>query len=173
MTPGAPSSLFEALPSGASQAYRNLREPPSENALKCRAYIDSLWNQFRPYADIHFSQDFAVHTHQRFWEMYLAVALLDAGHTIIAPKPGPDFGLTLAGRRIWVEAVAATPGAPGKPDSVPQLEPQEGKITSGYVPQDKIVLRCTSAIAAKFPTQFLKHVELGIIGADDCYVIAV
>jgi hypothetical protein len=173
MVPRVASTLFEVLPSGASRAYKNLRDPPSENAAKCRAYCDSLWDRFRPYADAHFPQDFAVHTHQRFWEMYLSATLLDAGHMIIAPKPGPDFGLMQYGRRIWIEAVAATPGALGKPDSVPQLEPQEGKMTSGYVPQDKIVLRCTSAIAAKFPTQYKKHLELGLIHPDDCYVIAV
>jgi hypothetical protein len=166
-------NLFDTLPAAASNGYKNLRLPPSDNAAKCRTYIDSLWKRFRPYADPHFPQDFAVHTHQRFWEMYVGVSLLDTGHAVVAPKPGPDFGVTLAGRRIWIEAVAATPGEPGKPDSVAQIEPQDGRITSGYVPQDGIVLRCTSAIAAKFPAQFQRHLELGIISPDDCYVIAV
>lgn len=168
MTLAATSSLFEGLPIGASRAYANLRDPPSENAAKCRTYCDSLWDRFRPSADSHFPQDFAVHTHQRFWEMYLGATLLDAGHTIVAPKPGPDFGLVQFGRKIWIEAVAATRGALGLPDSVPQLEAK-----SGYVPQDKIVLRCTSAIAAKFPAQYHKHLDLGLIQPDDCYVIAV
>ncbi len=173
MSASVSTILFDTLPAGATNAYKNLRQPPSANAAKCRAYIDSLWELFRPYADSHFPQDFAVHTHQRFWEMYVGVSLLDAGHAVISPKPGPDFGVMLAGRRIWIEAVAATPGEPGKPDSVLQIEPQEGQITSGYVPQDRIVLRCTSAISAKFPAQFQRHLERGIISPDDCYVIAV
>ena len=172
MTPRTPPKLFERRSSDATQAYRNLRDPPSEKAANCRTWVDSLWNQFHPYADEHFIQEFSLHTHQRFWEMYVAVTLLDAGHAIDAPKPGPDFSLTLAGRKIWVEAVAPTPGEPGKPDSVPQLEPQQGEITSGYFPQDRIVLRCASAIAEKLKAQ-QEYMGCGIISPDDCYIIAV
>lgn len=42
-----------------------------------------------------------------------------------------------------------------------------------YVPQDKIVLRCTSAISAKFPTQYQRHVHMGVVGSEDCYIVAV
>jgi type I restriction enzyme S subunit len=105
--------------------------------------------------------------------MYVGVTLLEAGHTICAPKPGPDFELTLDGRRLWIEAVAATPGEPGRPDSIPPLDLRLGMARAEYVPHDKIVLRCTSAISAKFPTQYRQHVEKGVIGPEDCYVIAV
>jgi hypothetical protein len=168
-----PPSLFSELHAGASPSYRGLHEPQNDTSARCRGYMDSLWDQFRPYADHHFVQDFASHTHQRFWEMYVGVTLLEAGHAIHAPKPGPDFGLTLSGRRTWIEAVAATRGAPGKPDSIPQRDFQEGMVRVGYVPQDKIVLRCTSAISAKFPTQYRRHVEMGIVRPEDCYIVAV
>jgi type I restriction enzyme S subunit len=104
--------------------------------------------------------------------MYVGITLLEAGHAIHAPKPGPDFGLTLGSRRIWIEAVAATPGELGRPDSIPPLEIRAGMVRAEYVPQDKIVLRCTSAIAAKFPAQYRRHVERGIVGLEDSYVIA-
>jgi hypothetical protein len=173
MSRSSRSSLFESLPSNGGSGYRNLRDPPSENALICREYCDYLWSRFFPYADQGFAEDFPVHLHQRFWEMYLGVTLLDAGHSIVAPKPGPDFGLTLGGRRIWIEAVTATPGEIGRPDSVPRFEPNETGISSGYVPQDQIILRCTTAISAKFPKQYWQHVTKGIVGEHDCYVIAV
>jgi len=166
-------NLFGTLPSAAASSYRNLRDPPSEKARICRDYCDYLWSRFYQYADEGFQQDFPIQPHQRFWEMYLGVTLLDAGHTIVAPKPGPDFGLVLGGRRIWIEAVTATPGDAGKPDSVPRLELNEAGITSGYVPQDQITLRCTAAIAAKFPKQYRQHVAMGVIGENDCYIVAV
>lgn len=166
-------SLFSTLPRGPSPSYKGLYEPRNDTAAQCRDYVEALWDQFRPYADSHFVQDFASHTHQRFWEMYVGVTLLEAGYEIHAPKPGPDFGLTLDGRRIWIEAVAATPGEPGRPDSIPPLDLRVGMARAEYVPQDKIVLRCTSAIRAKFPTQYQRHVQMGIVGPEDCYIVAV
>jgi hypothetical protein len=75
----------------------------------------------------------------------LGVTLLDAGHSIVAPKPGPDFGLILGGQRIWIEAVTATPGDAGKPDSVPRFEPNETGISSGYVPYRGSIAKSTGA----------------------------
>lgn len=167
------TSLFSTLPPRASPSYKGLHESRHDNAAQCRGYVESLWDRFRAYADEHFVQDFASHTHQRFWEMYVGVTLLEAGHAIHAPKPGPDFGFRLDGRQIWLEAVAATPGEPGRPDSIPPLDLRVGMARAEYVPQDKIVLRCTSAISAKFPTQYRRHVEAGIVGPEDCYVVAV
>ncbi len=164
------SSLFAALPSAATSAYCHLRAPLSDEATHCRRYCETLWAVFHPYAD--FVQDFPIHTHQHFWEMYVANVLLAGGHTLIAPKPGPDFGIELNGQRIWIEAVAATAGDPGKPDSVLEPKPGPDGIISGYVPQDAIVLRCTTAIHAKFPTQYVKHLQKRLIAADDAYVIS-
>jgi hypothetical protein len=173
MSAQQPPRLFDALPADATPAYRNLKTPPSQHAARCREYCDALWAAFYPYADVDFVQDFPVHTHARFWEMYLGNALLDAGHhQLIAPKPGPDSGIELNGQRVWIEAVAATPGDAGKPDSVAPLVPGPDGFISGYVPQDQIVLRCSTAIHAKFPTQYDKHLKKGLIAPQDAYVIA-
>src|ERR1700726_3201113 len=72
MSSTSPPRLFDELPATASPGYRNLRDPPSENAQLCRTYCESLWDRFWPYADAGFVQDFPVHLHQRFWEMYLS-----------------------------------------------------------------------------------------------------
>jgi hypothetical protein len=45
-----------------------------------------------------------------------------------------------------------------------------GQLNS--VPHEQIILRCASALVAKFPTQYQRHREAGIISADDCYVVA-
>jgi hypothetical protein len=144
----APHNLYESLPTAAVSGYRSLRDPPSENARVCRDYCGYLWGRFYPYADEGFVQDFPVHLHQRFWEMYLSVTLLDAGHSIVAPKPGPDFGLILAGQRIWIEAVTATPGDAGKPDSVPRFEPNE----TGFHPAMSRRIR-SSCVAPRLPAR--------------------
>jgi hypothetical protein len=75
--------------------------------------------------------------------------------------------------KIWIEAVAATPGEEGRPDSVPRYEPVRGEVVVRTVPQEQIVLRCTTAISSKFPHQYQRHVELGIIAPDDCYIVAI
>lgn len=168
------SDLFEQLPDGADLTYINLRAASTDNARLCRDFCQRLWARFERYADDGFVQDFPVHVHQRFWEMYLTVAMLDAGYAVTAAKPGPDICVRHRGQRVWIEAVAATAGDPSHPDSVPAYEPpREGEIISGFVPQDQIVLRCTAAIAQKYPLQFRKHVEAGIIGPEDRYVVAV
>ncbi len=46
-------------------------------------------------------------------------AIMDCGYEIVAPKPGPDFGIMVDGHRVWIEAVTATAGAEENPEQVP------------------------------------------------------
>jgi len=62
-----------------------------------------------PYADDHFLGELPHRFHARYWEMYLTVTVMDCGYDIAAPKLGPDFGVVVNQRRIWFEAVTATP----------------------------------------------------------------
>ena len=160
-------------------------EARSENIRRCRDYCEQLWSLFYPYADAEFKTEFPVRLHQRFWEMYLTVTLLDAGHEVCAPKPGPDIGIKHQGKRIWIEAVATTPGEPGKPDSVPQTNPKtDERFKVSKPPQEQIVLRLTTAISGKFSlcserqnnkhkSQYQRHLEDKIISPEDCYIVAV
>ena len=43
------------------------------------SFVEQLWGRFYPLADPHFREDARTHFLQRFWEMYLAVALLEHG----------------------------------------------------------------------------------------------
>ena len=84
------------------------------------------------------------------------------------PAGGPDVLIEHAGRRIWVEAVSATDGEAGKPDSVTQ--PELGKAST--VPDEKIILRYRSAIGAKH-VKHADYLSSGIVSPDDPYIIAV
>jgi type I restriction enzyme S subunit len=107
--------------------------------------------------------------------MYLTCALLQHAkqqdYADSCPKSstgGPDVLIEHAGRRIWIEAVTATDGEAGKPDSI--TPPELGKAST--VPDDKIILRYRSAIRAKH----IKHADYlsnGIVSPVDPYIIAV
>jgi hypothetical protein len=86
-----------------------------------------------------------------------------------AGQHGPDFGVDYQGRTIWIEATVPSPeGIPAdwlKP-------PHKGEIRVKTKPDQPRVLRCTSAIDAK-QKKFAEYLAKGIIGANDCAVIAV
>jgi type I restriction enzyme S subunit len=92
------------------------------------------------------------------------------GSTKSTGQEGPDFRVEHAGRTIWIEAVVASPkGIPAD-----YLEPAVlgSEIKVKMKPNDERVLRCTSVIADK-QIKLGKYRDEGIIGADDCTVIAV
>ena len=74
------------------------------------------------------------------------------------PKPGPDIVLERDGRRVWVEAVVATNGIPGRPDSIVEPNPD----ASGRIPEEKLVLRYANAISEKY-RKYRGYLREGII----------
>ena len=100
--------------------------------------------------------------------MYLTCLLLDSGGDVVCPKPGPDVLLTGPSFRTWIEAVAAGPGDPDKPDSVTD---QPCGVAFVY-PEGQVLLRYRSAIEAK-RRKFRHYVDKGIVGGSDRRVIAV
>ena len=83
---------------------------------------------------------------------------------------GPDFRVEHAGRTIWIEAVV--PGPHGIPADYLKSPVSGGEIRVKTKPNDERVLRCTSAIADK-RLKFDEYRAKGIVGANDCAVIAV
>jgi hypothetical protein len=145
--------------------YRNTRDHP--RGAQYKQYVEELWSRFNPLADPHFREDARNHFVQRFWEMYLAVTLLENGfHLQRYGNEGPEFYASLDKRRIWFEAIA--PGAGTGPDHVPELVPG----TAGYIPTEKILLRFTHALAEK-RSRFETALAKGIISAEDSYVLAI
>jgi hypothetical protein len=89
--------------------YLNIQRLPF--VLPAKQYVERLWRTYAPYADRHFREDARRHFHQRYWEMYLAVTLMDAGFSLIKQADeGPEFSIEIEGRRVWVEAIAPDGG---------------------------------------------------------------
>lgn len=173
-------TLFAAAPAHACPAYTNLRNATDGPGLAARLHCDDLWATYQPHADAAFTSEFPLHLHDRWFEMYLTVALLRAGHNVSCPKQkegGPDILVTMAtGARIWIEATCASPGEPGHPDSVPK--PHYADIGAGEkpvatrTPTEQMVLRIRSALAAK-EIAYRNYLQAGIVAATDVLVIAV
>jgi hypothetical protein len=154
------------------RSYVNLRDIQNEWTDPAREFIESLWNRFRGFADPHFLTEVRRDFHARFWEMYLTCALQEyaaqRGAVISCPKPGPDILLEHNGDRVWVEAVVATNGIPGRPDTVVEPNPDG----SGKIPEEKLVLRYTNAISEKY-RKYRGYLRAGIIHKNDAFVIAI
>ena len=107
--------------------------------------------------------------------MYLTTYLMGEGYEVCCPKPGPDVGIECENRRIWFEATSPTRGADDAPDKVPA----QRVVTLGDepvvqdVPNEKLVLRYLNSISTKYREQFASWQQLGIVGAEDAFVIAI
>jgi hypothetical protein len=147
------------------RAYVNLRDMQEEWIVAARAFVESLWDRFRGFADPHFRTEVRRDFHARFWEMYLTCALQERaaqrGAVLSYPKPGPDILVEHEGNRVWVEAVLATNGTTGHPDTVVESNPDG----SGKIPEEKLVLRYTNAIAEKY-RKYCGDLRDGIICSD-------
>ncbi len=143
---------------------------------KAKCFAERLWAVYQPHADLNFLTEIRSDFSARFWEMYLTCALLEKGaergYTVSCPKPGPDILLDANGGRIWIEAVTPTNGEPGKPDSL--VEPRLPAMVAGSarIPEEKIVLRYTTAIREKYQ-KYLCYLRKGHVHKNDAYVVAV
>jgi hypothetical protein len=112
-----------------------------------RRWMEELWQEYEPYADTHFLEDFKRQFTQRSWELYLGVTFLNRGFTLgTHQNVGPDFDLRerVDGKRLaWVEAIAVTKGRGN--DRVPDLF--YGGIMS--VPEEEMTLRLMNALGEK------------------------
>ena len=132
-----------------------------------KVFIESLWKRYCQYADSAFRDDARNHFHQRFWEMYLAVTLLDKGFELDKHgDDGPEFSAQIDGMRVWFEAIAPTPGTGA--DRVPELA--SGEVRKA--PVKEILLRFTNALDEK-RQRYLAAVDSGRIASEDGYVLAI
>jgi hypothetical protein len=167
--------LFAAeAPDGCALTYRNLIRPKHRGAVAARQRCEEMWRAFESLADLNFLDRLPFEFHQRWFEMYLGASLLSAGIEVRAPKPGPDLEVSAGGRRIYIEAVAPTPGNPEHADAVsePVYTDAEGQAIAAEVPHDRITLRIASAVRAKLDV-FDRYRSRGIVSADDACVVAV
>lgn len=161
------SSLFEVAGPGGS-LYEAIRTGTRAPEVETRQRVDAYWSTFESFADPNFAGEFRLHPHERYWEMYLTCILLEQGHSVQCPKPGPDILLDTAPKPIWIEAVTASQGASDSPDRVPDFETG---VAFEY-PEEQILLRYRTAIEQKHK-KFEKYVSDGIVAASDSCVVAV
>lgn len=155
------------LPGDApSTAYCNLRD--RDHCVEWKIFCEALWKRYEPYADPHFLNEIRIQFNPRFWEMYLAVVFLELGFELHKHRDsGPEFGIDIEGKRYWFDAIAPTGGT--GPDAVPQeFDQREARI----VPQEQIILRITSALAAK-RAKWQKDMASGRVSENDGYVVAI
>ena len=160
--------LFDSNPPTACAAYKNVRTGEKDFLKKARKHCEDLWSQYERDADRHFLNEFPRQFHQRWFEMYLTESLRSAGFDVQCPKPGPDILLNLDSRRVWIEAVCATPGEEGKADSVPM--PQMKTWTR--VPMDPCVLRVAQSLKAK-SEKYEDYLRNKTVSREDLLVVAI
>jgi len=167
--------LFDVAGNGLDQGYMNLRDGDSAEERHIVATLERMWQRFEPFADLDFRQGFARDPDGRFWEMYLACALLDTDKVLLAradyPQGGvPDICVVEGDRRIWIEAIAPTAG--GGADQVPELVAlnQGGEVIDQ--PLRQVHLRITSALLTKAGV-LAGYRDRGIIRNGDVGLVAI
>jgi hypothetical protein len=160
-------TLFDVYTQDCHDRYVKLRD--EERFSERKQACDQMWQAYEAFAEPLFKEEFARQPQQRFWEMYLGYYLLDSGFGLLPKKQvtGPDLCFQYEERKVWIEATAVDEGT-GK-DRVPKVSEH-----SGYdpIPDDKIVLRFTNAIADKY-RKLLVYRSSGLVADDDPFVIAI
>ena len=147
-------------------AYLNTRDHPA--GIENKRFVEELWSRFYHLADTHFREDARNHFLQRFWEMYLAITLIEHDFDLKRHgSEGPEFYVPVGNKRLWFEAVAPGPG--DGPDQVP---PQRSDGQFHDFPTESVLLRFTNALDEKRRCYF-NALSKGIIAEDDQYVLAI
>lgn len=151
------------------QAYSNLRDLPDERVGVYRRFVESLWDRYRGNEDKNFLSNAKDQFHQRFWEMYLWVALDEMGLNPQSPgSEGPDIYIDVDGQKFWIEAVCPTGG--DSPDAIPEEVSTFGEASE--VPVDAILLAFTNAIRKKYKKHECDVGKNGVRSGDG-FIIAV
>ena len=151
------------------RGYKNVRDKPRHAEYK--NFVESLWKIYKPYADKHFQTDAVIHFQERFWEMYLGATFLEHSFSITrGTDKGPEFYLSNTPKKIWIEAIAPSPGC--GPDAYNLPKQQGGSPIAYNVPIDEIILRLRHAIEEK-KRKYENYIAECVISSDDAYIIAI
>ena len=149
------------------RTYARLRDWTDPASEERRALFEALWAEYVPFAPKNYLKNLQIAFHQRWWEMYLTVALVRLGFAV-QPNPAdvfPDVHLVVDGARVFVEAVAPTAGT--RSDRVPD------PVHQGVIafPERECLLRLTQALTDK-AGDFRKNLRDGVVPSDACRIIA-
>jgi len=131
-----------------------------------REKFDDLFRHYHSFADRHFLSEVKRRFHQRTWEMYLSVVLLNRGIRFSSQNSGPDILIEFHGKKIWIECVACEKG--GGADQVPDMIWSEVQPT----PDSEMLLRLASVLKDKFE-KYCQYVRKGVVQETDQFIIAV
>lgn len=149
----------------SDEAYVHCRD--SRHKQEVREALNRMWERCHPFVgDTDFREKATREFRSCTWHLYLLDVLLEHGFQVEPTgTAGPDILLTVAGKRVWIEAICIEPG-----DTVDGVEePPNGQV---YSPDDlKIILRHTAGIKKKMETH-RRYVERGYVDPSDIYLIA-
>ena len=134
-----------------------------------REKFDRLWGIYQSFADKNFSSDIKKHFHQRTWEMYLGVVLIENNFDTSSFDHGPDLIINRnKTNEFFIEAVACERG--NTKDAVPEMfiakTPEEIIVVD--VPEEEMLMRLTNSLGSKY-----KKYKDFIKNENNPYIIAV
>lgn len=144
--------------------------------MGARKLIEDLWSAAYPYLDPDLPDKAKRAFMSAFWELEVAATMLANGIALVerANPDGPDV-ICAGPPRIYIEAVAATPGQDPEtnPNSVPPLFVEGQTIgPARIVNPEQIILRLRSVIEEKHQ-KGRGYLSNGMMKPSDPYVIAV
>jgi hypothetical protein len=154
---------------GTDEVYCAIQDEINSRCHEAKIFVEELWSKAHKYLDADILQELPVQFHQRFWEIYLAASLLEAGLSLqhSSGRDGPDICIGADdGSKVWVEAVTASPGQGN--DAVQKAE----LGVSRTVPDDQIKLRLLNAFDEK-SRKYKRYRERNWIGSEEPYIIAI
>ncbi len=159
--------LLQPKRANEHQLYARLRDWTDSHSEERRGFFNSLWAEYESFAPRGFEKKLQIEFHQRWWEMYLVVALLHLGF-IPNKNPadvGPDATFDVGGKLVVIEATAPSVGRSS--DRVP--DPVHNGVAD--FPERECLLRLTQALTYKNEC-FHKYIDSAIVSHDASRIIA-
>ncbi len=158
--------FFQPPKQNEHNIYSRLRDNPRASDLKQN--IEALWSQYEPYAPTGFLSKAQYEFHQCWWEMYLAVGLINLGFPITVSPPsrqGPDIAIRPENAQpFWIEAVAPKVGTTS--ERVPAINNGVNEL-----PKNQCLLRLSQGLDAK-RKKFEEYKHIDLIRERDFCIIA-
>ncbi|PZV12099.1 MAG: hypothetical protein DCF22_13155 [Leptolyngbya sp.] len=160
-------SIFKR--NGTDEIYCAIKDEINLRCQEAKIFVEGLGKKAHKYLDPDVLKELPIQFHQRFWEIYLAASLLEAGLDIQHSngRDGPDICIkSNDGSQVWIEAVTASPGEGS--DAVQKAE--IGAVRS--VPDNQIKLRLLNAFSEK-SRKYKRYKEKNWVALKEPYVIAI
>jgi hypothetical protein len=160
-------SIFDAT--GKDEVYCAIKNEINSHYQEAKIFVEKLWEKAHEYLDSDILEELPVQFHQRFWEIYLAASLLEAGLDLqpSISRDGPDICINGGdGSKVWVEAVTTSSGQGS--DAVQEADPN----TVETVPDDPIKLRLLNAFSAK-SEKYCVYRTKNWVSSEEPYIIAI